>query len=471
MRSPTGRAVRRPNRSPDQPPQPGPAGGATESLGEALAWLDRHINLEAIESGRAGRSALPTLERIAALTNAMGEPEKTFPIVHVTGTNGKGSTTRICSTLLNSNGLSVGTYTSPHLEHLNERIAWDGVPITDEDLRDSLFAIEKLEEFVRRANPTALPPTWFELMTATAYRFFGDVAVDAAVIEVGLGGRYDATNVADAEVAVVTNVDLDHVSILGDTRAKIASEKAGIIKRGSIAVIGAEDDEIVSVFAKQAREVGADGFWRRGVEFECTDNVVAHSGRVISVRTPGARYDELFLPLYGAHQGENASAAIAAAEAFFGGPIDLEIVTEALAHVTVPGRLEIVGRRPLVLLDGAHNAAGAAALARALDEDFGIIDRIVVVFGCLNGRDPAALLGALDPARVAHVVACAPPSLRAVPAEDVAKAAESVGLDVAVADSVGDALDKAKSIATSDDLVLVTGSFYLVGAARAYLSE
>ena len=463
--------MRRPDRSPDQPPPPGPAGRETGSLGEALAWLDRHINLEAIEAGRAGRSALPTLDRIAALTSAMGEPEKTFPVVHITGTNGKGSTTRICSTLLHTNGLSVGTYTSPHLERLNERIAWNGKPITDDDLRDCLFAIEKLEEFICRADPSSLSPTWFELMTASAYRYFGDVAVDAAVIEVGLGGRYDATNVADADVAVVTNVQLDHVNILGDTRVKIASEKAGILKPGCIAVIGEQDDEVVSVFANEARQVGVDGFWRRGIEFECTENVVAHGGRVISVRTPGAAYDDLFLPLYGAHQGENASAAIAAAEAFFGAPVDPDVVAEAISHVTAPGRLEIVARRPLVLLDGAHNAAGAAALSASLDEDFSVIERMVVVFGCLNGHDPAELLGALDPDRVAHVVACTPPSLRAVPAAEVAAAAESIGLEVSVADSVADAIDEARTIAAPEDLVLVTGSLYLVGAARLYLSE
>ena len=446
-------------------------GSRSESLGEVLAWLDRHINLEAIERGVAGRAAKPTLERIAALTAAMGDPERSFPCIHITGTNGKTSTTRLCTALVMAQGLSVGTYTSPHLVSLNERIAWNGEPIGDDDLFDVLSPLAALEEFIRAENPGMLAPTWFELMTAAAYRFFADVAVDAGVIEVGLGGRYDATNVADGAVAVATNVELDHVSILGGTRAKIAWEKAGIVKPGCVAVVGDEDDDIVAVFEDEARRVGAAAFWRRGVEFDCVGNFAAHGGRVVSVRTPGATYEDLFVPLYGAHQGDNVTIAVAAAEAFFGVPLDASVVAEALGSARVPGRLEVLGRRPLVVLDGAHNAAGAAALGEALGEDFGVVRRTVLVFGCLNGRSPGDVLAALGPDRIAHVVACTPPSLRGVPAADVAAAAAALGLEVSIADSVPEALAAARGLVSADDLVLVTGSLYLVGAARRHLTR
>ena len=464
--------MRPPDRSRShRPPDGESTGSRSESLGEVLAWLDRHINLEAIERGVAGRAAKPTLERIAALTAAMGDPERSFPCIHITGTNGKTSTARLCTALVMAQGLSVGTYTSPHLVSLNERIAWNGEPIGDDDLFDVLSPLAALEEFIRAENPGMLAPTWFELMTAAAYRFFADVAVDAGVIEVGLGGRYDATNVADGAVAVATNVELDHVSILGGTRAKIAWEKAGIVKPGCVAVVGDEDDDIVAVFEDEARRVGAAAFWRRGVEFDCVGNFAAHGGRVVSVRTPGATYEDLFVPLYGAHQGDNVTIAVAAAEAFFGVPLDASVVAEALGSARVPGRLEVLGRRPLVVLDGAHNAAGAAALGEALGEDFGVVRRTVLVFGCLNGRSPGDVLAALGPDRIAHVVACTPPSLRGVPAADVAAAAAALGLEVSIADSVPEALAAARGLVSADDLVLVTGSLYLVGAARRHLTR
>ena len=464
--------MRRPDRSRShRSPDGESTGSRSESLGEVLAWLDRHINLEAIERGVAGRAAEPTLERIAALTAAMGDPERSFPCIHITGTNGKTSTTQLCTALVMAQGLSVGTYTSPHLVSLNERIAWNGEPIGDDELFDVLSPLGALEEFIRAENPGMLAPTWFELMTAAAYRFFADVAVDAGVIEVGLGGRYDATNVAEGAVAVATNVELDHVSILGGTRAKIAWEKAGIVKPGCVAVVGDEDDDIVAVFEDEARRVGAAAFWRRGVEFDCVGNFAAHGGRVVSVRTPGATYEDLFVPLYGAHQGDNVAIAVAAAEAFFGVPLDASVVAEALGSARIPGRLEVLGRRPLVVLDGAHNPAGAAALGEALGEDFGAVRRTVLVFGCLNGRSPGDVLAALGPDRIAHVVACTPPSLRGVPAAEVAAAAAALGLEVSIADSVPEALAAARGLVSADDLVLVTGSLYLVGAARWHLTR
>ena len=237
-----------------------------------------------------------------------------------------------------------------------------------------------------------------------------------------------------------------------------------MLKPGCVAVVGEEDDGIVAVIEAEARELGAAAFWRRGFEFDCVGNFAAHGGRVVSVRTPAANYEDLFVPLFGAHQGDNVAVAVAAAEAFFGAALDEAVVGEALASVRVPGRLEVLGRRPLVVLDGAHNPAGAAALGRALVEDFAAVRRVVLVFGCLNGRSPAEVLAAIGPDRIAHVIACMPPSLRALPTAEVAAAAASLGLTRASPTRSPRPSRAAHALVDEDDLVLVTGSLYLVGA-------
>ncbi len=438
------------------------------SLGDAIAWLDRHVNLEAIVRGVAGRAAEPTLERIRALMEAMGDPQRAYPIIHITGTNGKGSTTRLASSLLMAQGLTVGTITSPHLEAMNERITKDLQPISDGELLEVLLALEELERFVLATRLSPVPPTWFELVTAAAYRYFADAPVDAAVVEVGLGGRWDATNIGDGQVAVLTNVALDHVDILGPTTAHIAREKAGIVKSGATVVVGDTDEEIVEIVRERAEEVGAGPIWRRGADFACTASAIAVGGRVVDLRTPGRDYSGLYLPLHGGHQGDNASAALTAAEAFFGMPLDEEVVAEGFASVTVPGRLEVVSRRPLVILDGAHNPAGATVLGQALEEDFAGLGEIVLVMGVLRGRDPGELLAPLPLGRVAQLVACAPASPRAQPAKAVAEAGISLGLRTSVHDEVDAALVAAQELAREGDLVLVTGSLYVVGAARAF---
>jgi dihydrofolate synthase/folylpolyglutamate synthase len=441
------------------------------SFGEILAWLDRHINLEAIERGVAGRAAEPTLDRIRALCSAMGDPQLSYPVIHITGTNGKGSTTRLCSSLLQATGLSIGTLMSPHLQVMNERITHDLVPISDEDLATTLRALRDLERFVVDSRHVEVPPTWFELVTAAAFRYFADEAVEAAVVEVGLGGLYDATNVVEAEVAVLTNVALDHVEILGPTRAHIATEKAGIVKAGTTALVGDRDDEIAAIVEKRAREVGAAAVWRRDVDFGCESDQLALGGRLITVRTPGARYDDLFVPLYGAHQADNASIAVAAVEAFFGAPLDYDVVAEGLGAATVPGRLEVIERRPLVVLDGAHNLAGAEVLASALAEDFAAVEHIVLIMGCLRNRNPTELLGALVSDRLIEVIACAPDSPRALPSEAIVEAAKSYDLAVSSANDVREAIARARTLVSEDDLILVAGSLYLVGAARSALGR
>jgi len=441
-----------------------PAAGLNASIGEALAWLDRHINLEAIESGKAGRHALPTLERIAALCKVLGDPQSSYPVVHITGTNGKGSTARMCSALLASAGLNPGLYTSPHLESINERMAIGGRTITDAELSRELAAMAELEVFVGESA------TWFEILTATAFTWFAEEAADSAVIEVGLGGRFDATNVADALVAVVTNVELDHVDILGPTRAQIASEKAGIVKAGSTLVLGEEDPDIARIFEAEAAAAGAAAVWCRGRDFGAERSRPAVGGRVFDLYTPLSRYEDVFVPVFGAHQADNAACALAAAQALFGAPIGEEVMADAFASVTAPGRLEVLGHRPLIVLDSAHNAAGARAAGAALSEDFGG-NRVLVVMGCLRGRDPADLLRGLGPELISTVLACSPPSPRAQSAAAVASAAAALGLATEECAGVAEAVERALQLAGEDDLVLVTGSLYVVGAARSLLAR
>lgn len=441
-----------------------PADGPAASIGEALAWLDRHINLEAIESGKAGSHGLPSLERIRALVGVMGEPQEAYPVIHVTGTNGKGSTARMCAALLASAGLNEAVYASPHLELINERMSLRGSPISDDELALRLGMMAELEVFV------GVKATWFEIVTAAAFGWFADEAADVAVVEVGLGGRYDATNVADGAVAVVTNVELDHVDMLGPTREKIAAEKAGIIKAGSYVVLGEDDPAIARLFEEEASAVGAAAVWRRGEDFGSEESRLAVGGRVVDLYTPLGRYPEVFVPLYGAHQADNAACALAAAQALVGSPLGQDVVADAFASVTVPGRLEVVGRSPLVVLDGAHNAAGAAAAGAALEEDF-FGRKVIVVMGCLRGRDPAELLRGIGPEHVAAVLACRPPSPRALPGDAIVAAAMALGLVAEDCGDVAQALQRALQVAGDDRLVLVTGSLYVVGTARTLLRQ
>ena len=422
----------------------------------ALAYLDSHINLERMVSSR--RDA-PTLERMRRLTDVMGDPQSGFPVIHVTGTNGKGSTVAMISRLLVEHGLSVGTYTSPHLERINERIVRNGLAISDEDFAESVAAIADLEIVA------GVRPSHFEILTAAAFRWFADVAVDVAVIEVGLLGRWDATNVADGQVAVVTNVSLDHTEYAGPTREDIAKEKAGIVKPGSSLVLGETDPSLAAIF----RRAGAERVYEREVDFDCVANEFALGGRLLGLQTPGASYSDVFLPLHGRHQGDNAAAALCAVEAFFDTPVDPGLLAEAFADVRMPGRFEVLGHRPLVILDGAHNLAGAEVAATVMHEEFDPVGERVFVVGFLRGRDPAEMLNCLDASESKLVICCTPPSPRAIPAEETARAARALGCQVAVIDDVGRAASHALASVSEDDAILVTGSLYVVGAARAYL--
>jgi dihydrofolate synthase/folylpolyglutamate synthase len=390
----------------------------------------------------------------------MGDPQRSYPVIHITGTNGKGSVARMVTALLAARGLNVGTYTSPHLERLNERMAWSGEPIADDALAEVIGAVAELEPMLES------PPTYFEILTAAAFRWFADIAVDVAVVEVGLGGRWDATNVADGQVAVVTNVALDHAETIGPALTDIATEKSGIVKPGATLVVAETDPELLAIF----RAAGAAETWIRGSDFRCGANRLAHDGRLVDLSTPGATYDDVYLPVHGSFQGDNAAVALAAAEAFFGAPLAQEVVAEAFAGLRLPGRLEVVSRHPLCVLDGAHNPAGAVAATAALQETFGPAMRgRILVIGLLEGRDPDEMLRSFDAAGARLVVACPPPSPRALAAATVAEAARTLGVATEEATSVSEAIATALALAGPEELVHVTGSLYVVGAARAAL--
>ncbi len=431
-------------------------------LSAGLRWLDRHVNYEAAGGGppRAGSTGGLSLDRMRALVDVLGDPQAAYPVVHVTGTNGKGSVARLASALLAESGLTVGTYTSPHLQRINERIARNGEAIDDDDLAELLRDLEQL------VAVAGVEPSYFELLTAAALRWFADIAVDVAVVEVGLLGRWDATNVCDADVAVITNIGHDHTDFQGDWRARIAEEKVGIVKPKSTFVLGETDPALQPIFDRAV----AARTWRRDYDFACESNRTAVGGRLLDLRTPGARYEEMFLSLHGAHQGDNAACALAAVEAFFDEPVSEDVVTQAFGGATFPGRFEIVRTNPLVVLDGAHNTEGAASAIATLDDDFTVTGDRIIVVGVLQPRDPGQLLDALEVDRAAVVIACTAPSPRAVPADAVARAAEQLGASTIVEPDVDRAIDRALRLATEDDVVLVCGSLYVVGAARSVLA-
>jgi dihydrofolate synthase/folylpolyglutamate synthase len=379
-------------------------------------------------------------------------------VIHVTGTNGKGSTVQMITRLLMAHGLTVGTYTSPHLERVNERLCRNGEPIDDDDFAEQVAAIADLEALI------GVRPTYFETMTASAFRWFADIAVDVAVIEVGLLGRWDATNIVEAQVAVVTNIGMDHNEFAGPTLADIATEKAGIIKPTSAAVIGETRPELVDIF----EAAGAASLFARGEHFETVDNSLAVGGRLLELRTPTTIYPDLYLPLHGRHQGDNAAVALTAVETFFASPLATDVVEEAFANVSVPGRFEVIGAQPLVIVDGAHNPAGADSCAQVFFDDFQPDGRRILVIGTL--RDPAAMLAALRADEFDVVIACTAPSPRGVDVADVARAARALGCDtVFTAETVERACALALRTADIDDAILVTGSLYLVGDARSAL--
>jgi dihydrofolate synthase/folylpolyglutamate synthase len=425
------------------------------NLASAIRYLDQHTNLEAT----AGRVEGLSLDRMRRLVDVLGDPQAAYPVIHITGTNGKGSVARMVTRLLEVAGLSVGTYTSPHLEAIGERITWNGEPVADDELARAITTVASVEEVA------ATTPSYFEILTAAAFGWFADIAVDVAVVEVGMLGRYDATNVVDAAVAVLTNVGRDHTDGTGRWREAIAAEKVGIVKPNTTFVCGETDPALAEVLGAS----GAAATWWRGTDFDLVQSLLAVGGRTVSLRTPSGTVPDVYLPLHGDHQGDNAAIALAAVEAFFGRRLEDDLVTEAFAEVQVPGRFEVAQREPTVVLDAAHNVDGARACAVTLREEFTLAGTIIIVAGFLGGRDPAEMLRALDATDAGFLIACTPDSPRAVPAPEVAAAADGLGILAEAVSSVEGALQRALGLASPDDLVLVTGSLYVVGPARAAL--
>jgi dihydrofolate synthase / folylpolyglutamate synthase len=417
---------------------------------------------------------VPDLTRITELTGLLGDPQTAYRSVHVTGTNGKGSIARITAALLEGLGVRTGTYVSPHLQDVRERILIGLEPIG----RDAFAAVHAEVDAIARIvdartrerdGDDAQDVTYFELMTAMAFAHLADVAVDAAVIEVGLGGRWDATNVLDGDVAVIGEVDIDH-AILGGTPEEIAREKLGIIKPGAQIVSAVQLPGVATLVDRAVAE--AEGTLTLvGRDVVLVEREIVGAGQLVSVELRGRRLDELLLPLRGEHQVRNLLAALGALEAFMGASfarVSDEVLRAALARVRVPGRLEVVHEQPTVILDAAHNPHGARALARAMASSFRFRDVILVV-GVLEDKDVEGIL--LELAEVAsHVVVTLAPAERAAGLPRMLDAARAVfaprGVHVEAADDVVHALELASSICGPRDAVLVTGSLTTIGAAR-----
>ncbi|MDN4475736.1 folylpolyglutamate synthase/dihydrofolate synthase family protein [Demequina sp. SYSU T00192] len=418
----------------------------------------------------------PTIDRVRDACDLLGSPQQAYKVVHLTGTNGKTSTARMTESLVREHGLRTGLFTSPHLTTVRERIQIDGEPIEREDFVRLWLDVAPIIHMVDARSVEAGGPrmSFFEVLTVLALAAFADAPVDVAVVEVGMGGVWDATNVVDGEVSVITPIGLDHQQWLGDSLVDIAAEKSGIIKDGAATVIAEQSDSVVPVLESAIAERGARAYWE-GEALEVRERQPGVGGQLVTLRTPAATYADIFVPLYGAHQAHNALLALAAVELLLaagGEPAALsgEAVEAGFAQVSSPGRLEAVRTSPLILVDAAHNPHGIDAMVDALDESFAF-ETLVGVVGVLADKDAEGILAALEPA-LAHVVVTASPSPRAIPVEELERIAIAVfGEDrVTSTDSVPDAIDAAVQRAERDnDLgagVLVVGSITLVAETR-----
>jgi len=417
----------------------------------------------------------PRVERTRRVLDLLDDPQRTYRVVHVTGTNGKTSTSRIIESIVRAHGLRTGLFTSPHLERFTERIMIDGEPIDDGLIADAWDEIAPIVDLVdaelAATGDAAL--TFFELLTVLAFVAFADAPVDVAVVEVGMGGTWDSTNTADGDVAVIAPIDLDHADKLGSTIAEIATVKAGIIKDGA-AVVAAEQDADALTVLQDAAAARDATLAVEGSAFGLTDQRLAVGGQQLSVRGLAATYDDLYLPLYGAHQGHNAALAIAAVESLIGAgaqAIAPDVLTEGLAQVTSPGRLQLIGVAPTVLVDSAHNPHGARALVSALSDSFDF-DEWGIVFGAFADKDTAGIIAAL--AGVAtHVFVTAPDSGRAADPDALADLVEAAGVPVTVHRDLADAAEAAREWAGAAErrAVVIAGSVVLAGEALRLAAE
>jgi dihydrofolate synthase/folylpolyglutamate synthase len=458
-------------------------GGETPDVvpaASSVAGFAEFLAVEAVLDKRWPETAIsPTLDRIRDLVELLGDPQRGYPVVHLTGTNGKTSTARMVDALLSEIGLRTGRYTSPHLQIATERINIDNRPISPERYVEVYRDVAPFVDLVDAQNSKAghaTPLSKFEVLTAMGFAAFADAPVEAGVVEVGLGGRWDATNVVDGTVAVVTPIGLDHAEFLGTDVVEIAREKAGIIKPGAVAVLAAQDRAVADVLIERCTEVEAQ-VAREGAEFGVRDRELAVGGQRIALQGLSGAYDEIFLPLYGEHQASNAALALAAAEALVGaGPaqrLDVDAVRAAFGAVRSPGRLERVAGGPnaaTVLVDAAHNPHGARALAAALTTEFRFT-RLVAVVAAMRDKDARGILAELDPV-VAEVVVSTNSSPRAMDPDELgALAVDVFGSErVSVEPQLGEAVEQARELAEEQGAsgagVIVTGSVVTAGEAR-----
>ncbi|MEV6791385.1 folylpolyglutamate synthase/dihydrofolate synthase family protein [Streptomyces sp. NPDC051320] len=458
-------------------PPPGdgiPARPADPEVEKALRAVEQEL------LGRWPETKLdPSLVRMEALLDLLGDPQRAYPSIHITGTNGKTSTARMIEALLGAFELRTGRYTSPHVQSITERISLNGAPIEAERFIETYQDIKPYIDMTDAQQEHRL--SFFEVLTGMAYAAFADAPVDVAVVEVGMGGSWDATNVMEAPVAVITPIALDHTDRLGDTPGEIAVEKSGIIKQGATVILAQQPVDAAQVMLKKAVEKDAT-VAREGMEFGVGSREIAVGGQLLTLRGLGGEYEEIFLPLYGAHQAHNAAVALAAVEAFFGvgaqqaGLLDVDLVRKAFASVLSPGRMEVVRSSPTVVLDAAHNPAGAQAAAAAITEAFGF-SRLIGVVGTSGDKDVRGLLEAFEPI-FAEVVVTQNSTHRAMSADDLAALAVEVFGDdrVVVEPRLDDALETAITLAEEEDEyagagVLITGSVITVGEARLLLGR
>lgn len=410
---------------------------------------------------------VPDLARITLLADLLGDPQRAYPSIQVTGTNGKGSATRVIATILSAAGLSAGTYTSPHLQTVRERMQVAGRPIGEQRFAEVHAEIAPLAQMVAEQLDERV--TFFEMLTAMTYWWFADVPVDVGVFEVGMGGRWDATNLVRGEVAVLQPIDVDHAE-LGRTAEDAAREKVGIIKPDATVVCAVQHDAVLRIVEQRVREMRAR-LLLAGRDFDVVERSLGVGGQALSLRVGDRVVEDVFLGLFGEHQAHNAAVGLAAAAAFLGDAfeaLDDEVIRHGLQAVTVPGRLEIIHRDPTILVDGAHNPHGATAAAKAVSETFGF-GTLVVVLSALGDKD---LAGMFRPWRdlANHVIVTPAPTPRSATAQQLLTAAAEVwdgtGVIVEAADGVADALAKAEPLVGEGDGILVTGSLYTVGAAR-----
>ena len=454
----------------------GPGTDAARAAADAAASERARAVYREILSRAPEHDLVPSLDRIAAVCELLGDPQHAYGVVHLSGTNGKTSTTRMVERLLREHGLRTGRFTSPHLQDVRERIALDGAPLSPARFVEVHDEVRPYVDVVDARSAAAGQPrmTFFEVLVAMGYAAFADTPVDVAVVEVGMGGSWDATNVADGRVAVLTPIALDHERFLGRDPVEIAGEKAGIIKPGAVAVLGQQQPDVMDVLLRRSVEVGAT-VAREGIEFGVAARDVAVGGQLLSLQGLHGRYDDVFLPLHGEHQASNAACALAAVEAFLATEdgLDADAVRAGFAEVDSPGRLEVVRRSPTILVDAAHNPAGAEALAEAVREAFQFT-RLVGIVAVLEDKDAEGILAALEPV-LSDVVVTRTSSPRSFDPNELASIADDVFGDdrVHVADRLDAAIDQATALAESGGPqgsgVLATGSVTTAADVRTLL--